>query len=227
MRDVSNFPLIVADELWARVELLLPWPERSPGRGWRRYRICLQGIHFVLHRHSLTTPASGIGVRLRPDLLAPPGPGAESMETTPGIVTRQSRWSSRPRHRGLKLSPRILVRRETSAAGPAPLNVRRAASIPCSGPAGSVLESAVIRCQVKVPKGFQFGGGEGVQLPLLEIAVLAMGLPHLVGSHKHRMCQGGARTCGRPHEGALPVRRVEAGRHVREATDRDTHEVQS
>lgn len=48
-----------------------------------------------------------------------------------------------------------------------------------------MLESAVIRCQVQVSKGFQFGGGEGVQLPLLEVAVLAVGSPHLLGSMRH------------------------------------------
>lgn len=51
VRDgVSDKPWIVSDELWARIELLLPlWPERSPGPRPVDDRLCLQGILFVLY----------------------------------------------------------------------------------------------------------------------------------------------------------------------------------
>ncbi|GLW59552.1 hypothetical protein Kpho01_75620 [Kitasatospora phosalacinea] len=41
---------MVDDELWARIEPLLPaWPERSPGPRPVDDRLCLQGILFVLY----------------------------------------------------------------------------------------------------------------------------------------------------------------------------------
>ncbi|MEV7124273.1 IS5 family transposase [Kitasatospora griseola] len=47
---MSNKPWIVDDELWARIEPLLPaWPERSPGPRPVDDRRCLQGILFVLY----------------------------------------------------------------------------------------------------------------------------------------------------------------------------------
>ncbi|MGE7435498.1 IS5 family transposase [Kitasatospora sp. NPDC001175] len=47
---MSNKPWIVDDELWARIEPLLPaWPERSPGPRPVDDRCCLQGILFVLY----------------------------------------------------------------------------------------------------------------------------------------------------------------------------------
>lgn len=47
---MSNKPWIVDDELWARIEPLLPaWPERSPGPRPVADRRCLQGVLFVLY----------------------------------------------------------------------------------------------------------------------------------------------------------------------------------
>ncbi|WP_209311425.1 transposase, partial [Streptomyces spiramenti] len=47
---VGDKPWIVSDELWARIEPLLPrWPERSPGPRPLDDRLCLQGILFVLY----------------------------------------------------------------------------------------------------------------------------------------------------------------------------------
>jgi transposase len=47
---VSAKPWIVSDELWARIEPLLPlWPELSPGPRPVEDRLCLQGILYVLY----------------------------------------------------------------------------------------------------------------------------------------------------------------------------------
>ncbi|WP_374754123.1 IS5 family transposase [Streptomyces sp. SM12] len=47
---MGDKPWIVSDELWARIEPLLPlWPERSPGPRPLDDRLCLQGILFVLY----------------------------------------------------------------------------------------------------------------------------------------------------------------------------------
>ncbi|WP_107098090.1 transposase [Streptomyces atriruber] len=49
-RGVTTRPWIVDDDLWARIEPLLPpWPERSPGPKPVPDRLCLQGILYVLH----------------------------------------------------------------------------------------------------------------------------------------------------------------------------------
>jgi transposase len=76
---------MVDDELWALIEPLLPpWPERSPGATTGGGSALPPG-HPVrsLQRHSLATPAPGAGVRLGADLLAPPGPVAESRSLRP------------------------------------------------------------------------------------------------------------------------------------------------
>ncbi|MFD9444068.1 transposase [Streptomyces sp. NPDC060001] len=60
---MSTRPWIVDDDLWARIEPLLPpWPERSPGPRPVADRLCLQGILYVLSARSedqiqLTEPA--------------------------------------------------------------------------------------------------------------------------------------------------------------------------
>ncbi|MFJ7949395.1 transposase, partial [Streptomyces sp. NPDC096354] len=48
---MTTRPWIVEDDLWARIEPLLPpWPERSPGPKPVDDRLCLQGILYVLHQ---------------------------------------------------------------------------------------------------------------------------------------------------------------------------------
>ncbi|MGW6202173.1 IS5 family transposase [Streptomyces sp. NPDC055089] len=48
---MTTRPWIVEDDLWARIEPLLPpWPERSPGPKPVEDRLCLQGILYVLHQ---------------------------------------------------------------------------------------------------------------------------------------------------------------------------------
>ncbi len=43
-------PWVIEDELWDRIEPLLPpWPDRSPGPRPVLDRLCLQGILFVLY----------------------------------------------------------------------------------------------------------------------------------------------------------------------------------
>ncbi|MFE5589206.1 IS5 family transposase [Streptomyces sp. NPDC056549] len=48
---MTNRPWIVEDDLWARIEPLLPpWPDRSPGPKPVDDGLCLQGILYVLHQ---------------------------------------------------------------------------------------------------------------------------------------------------------------------------------
>ncbi|MDT0543702.1 IS5 family transposase [Streptomyces sp. NPDC021354] len=48
---MTTRPWTVDDDLWARIEPLLPpWPERSPGPKPVDDRLCLQGILYVLHQ---------------------------------------------------------------------------------------------------------------------------------------------------------------------------------
>ncbi|MGD1225659.1 transposase [Streptomyces krungchingensis] len=50
-RRVTTRPWSVDDDLWARIEPLLPpWPERSPGLKPVDDRLCLEGILYVLHQ---------------------------------------------------------------------------------------------------------------------------------------------------------------------------------
>ncbi|MFD7836175.1 transposase, partial [Streptomyces sp. NPDC059761] len=62
---MSNRPWIVDDDLWARIEPLLPpWPTRSPGPRPVADRLCLQGILYVLYNDSawqLLPPELGFG----------------------------------------------------------------------------------------------------------------------------------------------------------------------
>lgn len=49
---VTTRSWIVADNLWALIESLLPpWPERSPGPKPVSDWLCLQGILYVLHQY--------------------------------------------------------------------------------------------------------------------------------------------------------------------------------
>ncbi|MFE2518223.1 transposase [Streptomyces mirabilis] len=48
---MTTRPWSVDDDLWARIEPLLPpWPERSPGPKPVDDRLCLKGILYVLHQ---------------------------------------------------------------------------------------------------------------------------------------------------------------------------------
>ena len=66
---------LLPDELWERIEPLLPPPKprrfRFPGRKPLDNRKALTGILFVLKtRHPVGVPAAGDGLRQRHDLLA-------------------------------------------------------------------------------------------------------------------------------------------------------------
>lgn len=48
---MTTRPWIVDDDLWARIEPLLPpWPEQTPEPNPAPDRLCLQGILYVLHQ---------------------------------------------------------------------------------------------------------------------------------------------------------------------------------
>lgn len=47
---MSTRPWIVDDDLWVLIEpLLLPWPKKSPRPRPVAYRLCLQGVLYVLY----------------------------------------------------------------------------------------------------------------------------------------------------------------------------------
>src|SRR5512135_171641 len=77
MRRGEQPPWIVWDDLWARIEPLLPVPKRNPRHPGRRRldnRKVLQGILFVLYTGDpVGVPAAGVGVRVGDDLLAAAG----------------------------------------------------------------------------------------------------------------------------------------------------------
>jgi len=103
MRDLE-----IPDELWERIEPLLPVVPRRyrwPGRKRRSDRDALNGILFVLtHRDQLAAPAPAARVRLRGDLLPggcatgpPPGCGTASMRSCWRSCTRPTRSTGRVR----------------------------------------------------------------------------------------------------------------------------------
>ena len=83
---VAAAPWVVSDELWARIEPLLPKVERRfryPGRKRLPDREALQGILFVLHtgmawRHLPRSSASVAARRVIGGLMSGSGPGSGS-----------------------------------------------------------------------------------------------------------------------------------------------------
>ena len=151
---MSAKPWVVSDELWRRIEPLLPRVERRfryPGRRRLPDRQALQGILFVLHtgiawRH---LPLE-LGFRWRLDVLSPLGRVAASGSVAAAARTAAFRAASRRRDRmgagGRRLQSRT-SEKGGAATGPSPVDrARNGSKHHLARPTASSAASSSFRC---------------------------------------------------------------------------------